>query len=121
MKASYLSNTDILKYIDSLTLRTLFVRMKILDQHERPLKTIEGQATGGSISINASSTIRRTGSLTLITGDASYEQDEELKSLYKVTEIDNLISMNKRVEIEIGLKNTGLEYQEYNIFWIPLG
>ena len=121
MKASYLSNTDILKYIDSLTLRTLFVRMKILDQHERPLKTIEGCATGGSISINASSAIRRTGSLTLITGDASYEQDEELKSLYKVTEIDNLISMNKRVEIEIGLKNTGLEYQEYDTFWIPLG
>ena len=121
MKASYLSSAEIVKYIDSLTLRTLFVRMKILNKEERVLKTIEGRATGGSISINASSSVRRTGSITLVTGDSSYEKDEELKTLYKVTEIDNLISMNKRVEIEIGLKNTGLEYQEYDTFWIPMG
>lgn len=121
MKASYLSNTDILKYIDSLTLRTLFVRMKILDKNERPIKTIEGRATGGSISINASSAVRRTGNITLVASESEIELDEDLKTLYKVTDVDNLISMNKRVEIEIGLKNTGLEYKEYDTFWMPLG
>ena len=121
MKASYLSNADILKYIDSLTLRTLFVRMKILDKNERPIKTIEGRATGGSISINASSAVRRTGNITLVASESEIELDEDLKTLYKVTDVDNLISMNKRVEIEVGLKNTGLEYKEYDVFWIPLG
>lgn len=121
MKASYLSNADILKYIDSLTLRTLFVRMKILDKNERPIKTIEGRATGGSISINASSAVRRAGNITLVTGENEFEKDAELRNLYEITTIDNLISMNKRVEIEIGLKNTGLKYKEYDTFWIPLG
>lgn len=120
MTKTYVTNTKILQYIDSLTLRTLFIKMKILDKDEHVLSTIEGHATGGSISINASSAVRRTGSITLVTGDSSYEEDQELQ-FYKVTEIDNLISMNKLVAIEIGLKNTGLEYPEYDIFWIPLG
>jgi hypothetical protein len=29
--------------------------------------------------------------------------------------------MNKRVQIEIGIKNSGNRVKEYDIFWIPLG
>jgi hypothetical protein len=41
--------------------------------------------------------------------------------MYAVTNTETLLSMNKRIQIEIGIENSGLLYPEYDIFWIPLG
>jgi len=64
-----------------------------------PLKAIEGRATGGSITINSASAVRRTGSITLVTDyDKSTRADtDDLDIMNEVTNIKTLISMNKRV------------------------
>ena len=113
-KYQYLLDKDFLTSLDLETIKTLYARVTILDINDRPIRAIEGKTTGGSLSINGTSAIRRTGSLTLI-ADSSY---------YNITDVSNLISINKRVEIEIGIKNSFFfsnSYPEYDIFWFPLG
>jgi hypothetical protein len=88
-----------------------------LNKDEMPIKVITGYTTGGSISVNGKSAVRRTGSLTLISSSANEED-----AIARVTDIENLISINKRILIEIGLKNTGFEYlDKYSSFWFPMG
>jgi hypothetical protein len=41
-----------------------------------PIGTIEGKATGGSISVNGSSAIRRSGSLSMIADESNYRITE---------------------------------------------
>jgi hypothetical protein len=67
VKYTYLAREEILKYIDSLHFRTQYVKIIVLDNQECPLRAIEGRATAGSITINGSSAVRRSGSLTLVT------------------------------------------------------
>lgn len=118
-KYEYLANPDVLSYIDSLTIRTQFIRILILDQEDKPIKAIQGNATGGNISLQNNSTYRRSGNLTLVTKIEKGIGENEI--FHKVTEIDNLISINKRVSVEIGLENTGRDYPYYDIFWFPQG
>ena len=47
-----------------------------------------------------------------------YIEDE--KSV-KVTDIDNIFSLNKKIYLEIGYLNVFNKYTEYNIIWFPLG
>lgn len=114
VQEKYLTDVNILNYIDSLQLRVLYARVTVLNNQDRPIATVEGAVSQGSININSTSAVRRTGSLTLITS-------MENMDLNHITDIDNLISINKRVEVEVGIENTGYEYEEYEKFWFPLG
>lgn len=115
----YLSNPSILKYIDSLQNRIQWVKIVVLNWQDLPLKAIEGRATAGSISINGKSAVRRTGSLTLVTEVDPKASDLEI--MHEVTNINTLIAINKRVQVEIGIKNNGGKYPDFDIFWMPLG
>jgi hypothetical protein len=55
--------------------------------------------------------MRRTASIQLIADNA----------INNLTKIDNLISLNKKVIIEIGIKNDTNKYLQYPIFWFPQG
>jgi len=55
--------------------------------------------------------MRRTASIQLIADD----------TINDLTNIDNLISLNKKVKIATGIKNTTNEYLEYPVFWFPQG
>lgn len=117
----YRSNPDILRYIDTLNITILQARVVVLDRYDRPLRAIEGQTTAGSINLNGSSAVRRSGSLTIVTELNQDPTANPLDILNEVTNIETLIAMNKRCSIEIGIDNTGFEYREYNTFWIPIG
>ena len=88
-----------------------------MNQRDEPITTVEGKATGGSISVNGASSIRRQGNLTMVASEDTYN----------ITNIDNLLSINKRVAIEIGFKNIWNNYSEYSeyskypIIWFPQG
>ena len=70
---------------------------------------IQGIITGGTINVNGSSSIRRTGSLQMIaTADNK-----------NITNVDNLISINKRIKVEIGLQCDDLNGGEP--YWFKLG
>lgn len=107
----YLSDPTFLAKIDATKQKTQRVKLVILNWRDEPITSVEGLATAGSISVNGKSALRRQGSLTMVA-------DPEL---YNITNIDNLISINKRVAIEIGFENTFGEYPEYPIIWFPQG
>ena len=79
--------------------------------NEKPLKEIQGKTTGGNLSLNGSSSIRRTGSISLCVD----ENDNDL------TNIEHLFSINKKVKIDIGLLNTTKRYINQEVLWFPLG
>lgn len=117
----------LLKTIDNYPNKTQYARIQVLDweENEPPKGTIEGRVTGGNINLSGTSTIRRNGSLSLIVS----EDD----TFYKVDEIDNLLSLNKKVKIEIGFDITEIEQDEALLFhkdgkdihmnriWFPCG
>ena len=83
----------------------------MLDFVEKPIRTIQGQVISGSINLDGTSSIRRTCNLTMVAQE--YEND--------LTNVNNLISINKKVDLEIGILNTTQYYSQFPIIWFPLG
>ena len=107
----YLYDMDFLYAIDKTPNKTQLVRLTIMDRYDNPITSLEGLATGGSISVNGTSAIRRQGSLTVVAEE----------SVKKITDTNNLINLHKRVEIELGYKNTWNKYSDYPVIWFPQG
>ena len=108
----YLKDSEYMYLADTQKIQNQFVKLTLLDWNENPLEEIQGIATGGTISINGSSAIRRTCSLSMTVKDVSTG---------KITDAKNLISINKKVYIEIGIVNKTMKYKEYPILWYPQG
>ena len=84
-----------LKSVDNDRNKVYYARIAVLDKQEKPIKSIEGRVLeGSSLSINGSSSMRRTCSLNLIA-----EKDNN-----DLTDIDNVLSINKKIKLEVGLK-----------------
>ena len=110
-KYTYLQDSSFLKYFDELRLKEQYVRVTALDMNDKPLKDVEGRVISDSFNLDGNSAVRRTGNVSLI---AENEHND-------LTDIDNLFSMNKRVNILIGYKNTTDYYKDYPIIWFPKG
>ena len=102
-----------LKQLDRARVRTHYAKIVLLSFDEKPIKEIQGTITAGSISVNSSSAIRRTISLTMAID----------RSTSDITNIDNEISINKKVRIEIGLAIPFKDWAKIygNIAWFPQG
>ena len=102
----YLQDSAFLAEIDNLQVKTQFVKITLLDWLENPIQEIQGLVTGGSINLDGKSALRRTCNLSV------FVNEEELSN---VTDVDSLFSINKKMDLEIGLLNTTDEYSEYPI------
>lgn len=111
IKRPYLNDAAFLKKLDMTTIKETFVKILLLDMNELPIKEIQGQVSAGQITIDGTSSVRRTGNLTFL----PFEKEGNL------TDINNTISIDKRVKIEIGITNTLNEYKQFPIIWFPLG
>lgn len=80
-------------------------RKTTLNTNYKPIGNLEGEITSGSFSMDASSDIRRTLSLSLFVKDSSLEIGEDKK-----------IWLDKLIGVQIGI-----ETQSDNIRWYPLG
>lgn len=107
----YLKDFDFLKEFDNSNHKTQKVKVTILDFKENPIKEIQGRVTSGSVNIDGSSAVRRTCNLSMVADN--YGEN--------LININNLLSINKKVSLEIGFKNTFLKYQDYEYLWFPLG
>ena len=87
---SYLQDTPFLTELTKQKLKTIYVKILILDKHDIPIDSIEGRVTTGTININGDSAIRRAGSLTFVAS----ESDD-----ISVTDVKHILSMNKRIKI----------------------
>lgn len=108
----YLKDSEFLKEIDKQKIKEQYAKITVLDWLENPIQEIEGIVTGGNISLDGKSAQRRTMNLSVYVDDIGYTG---------ITSIDNLISLNKKVRVAIGIKNVTKQYQQYEILWFPQG
>ena len=109
----YLKDTKFLSMLDEMRIKKHYARLTILTFiDEKPIREIQGIATAGSCTVNGQAALRRTISLTV----SNVENEND------ITNVENLISLNKKVRVEIGLENPFEEYKQYgDIIWFPLG
>lgn len=107
----YLQDIDFLEKLDKSKTRVQYAKIILLDFQENPIKEITGDITAGSISGNGSSIIRRTISLTML---ASADNSN-------IEDVNNDIAINKKIKVEIGLKNPFRDQYSDEIIWFPKG
>lgn len=108
----YLNDLDFLVALDKSNIRTHYAKIILLTYDEQPVCEIQGNVTAGNLNIDGSSAVRRTISLTLLA-------DKENQN---IADIDNQISINKKVKILIGYKNRLKGYEHYGeIIWFKCG
>lgn len=96
--------------------QSVYTQITVLDWTERPIQEVQGRILSASISENGDSSVRRTANLSVKLLDYN--------EIY--TNIDSLFSINKKIYIEIGLKNNlkhlGQDYYpDCDIIWFPKG
>lgn len=114
---NYLNDKTFLKQLDEIKNKKIYTKLLLLDKYSRVEEELMGYAKeGSSLAIDASSVVRRTCSLTLVM-DGSTEE--------KNAEIQNLLSLNRKLKLQIGIKNNYAsvfpEYEQEEYFWFPLG
>ena len=117
MSNSYLRNKDFLKEMDNLLIKSLTAKITVLTWEEKPIMDFTGKVLpGATINLDGSSGMRRTCNISL-----SLDENE-----INITEVSNIISINKKIKLEIGVDNTITDekynqYSSYKIIWYPLG
>ena len=108
----YLKDFAFLKEFDKTKSKQQFVKITVLDfNKETPIQQIQGRVTGGNVSLDGSSSMRRTANISFIADE--YEND--------LTTTKSLLSINKKVELLVGFKNTTNQYKDFDILWFPQG
>lgn len=107
---SLLLDAPFLRQLDVENIKVYYVKILILTKDEIPIRAIEGRVSGGSLSINGNSSMRRAGSLTFV----AEEKENDL------TDVDNLLSMNRKVKILIGFENH-IDKNYDDIIWFNQG
>lgn len=108
----YLNDLDFLMKLDKLNLRTQYAKIILLSFDEKPIKEIQGNISSGSLSVNGSSSVRRTINLSIFANYANSNLED----------IDNEISINKKIKVFVGYKNPLKSYSYYgDIIWFPCG
>lgn len=112
MRKAYLSDKNFLKEIDNLHNKEQYIKITALSfAEEKPIKEIQGIVKNGSLSLNGSSSVRRTGNISVVLN----EEENNIED-YK-----NLFAINKKYEISVGFLNTTDDYKEETIIWFPMG
>ena len=97
-----LLDKDFLLKLDNSRLKEKYVRITALSQDELPLQVITGRSTGGSISVDGNSAVRRSCNLTMIA------ENVDLNNFYW--------GLSNKFKLEIGLKNN-INEKYNNIIW----
>lgn len=108
----YLQDSAFLSMVDNLQIKEQYVKITLLDWLENPIQEVQGLVTGGSGNIDGKSAMRRSCNLTV------QIPNEELSD---ITNVNSLFSINKKMYLEIGFKNTTAYYKDYSILWYPQG
>lgn len=108
----YLTDEEFLLEFDAIHLKEQYAKITILDWLENPIKDIQSIVTGGNISIDGQSAVRRTCNLSVFINEEEYSG---------ITDVNSLFSLNKKMYLEIGFKNNTDKYSQYPIIWFPQG
>ena len=112
MISNFLNDSAFLKEIDKMRIKEQYVKITVLNFQEQPIQEIQGKILSGNLNLDGRSSIRRTCNLTMIADAIS----NNLTSIDKT-----VISINKKIRLEVGFLNTTYRYRENDILWFPLG
>lgn len=108
IKQNPLLDFKFLNELDKYHNRVTYARITSLTLDHYPVEQIEGIVTGGSISLDGASAVRRVCSLTITTNHLN------ITNVYW--------ALTTRIKVEIGLTNSLIDYQKYDdIIWFPQG
>ena len=111
MNYKYMTDSDFLREIDELPVKEQWVKITLLEfTTEKTIGEIQGKVKNGSFNFNGKSSMRRTAQFSMVAEDNG-----------DITNANNLISINKKCKIEVGLTNTTFKYPEFPIIWYPIG
>ena len=108
----HLNDSQFLKEFQSLKIKEQFLKIELLDFDENPIKEIQGKCISGTLSLDGASSMRRSCSFSMLADEETYD----------ITNIDSLLSLNKKFKLYIGYTNSLREYAHYGEkIWFPLG
>lgn len=108
----YLNDSEFLTALDKMHIKVKYAKIILLSFDEKPIREIQGNITSGSVNVNGSSAVRRTINLSMLANEGNSNLEN----------IDNEISVNKKVSVLIGYKNPFRSFQQYgDIIWFPCG
>lgn len=102
---------DFLSTIDNYVNQKQYVRITLLNWQENPIKEIAGELTGGSLTKDGASSVRTTCSLQASVNGTEYSIED--------SEMD--FAINKKIFVEIGVKNYSNQFTNFPILWFPQG
>lgn len=105
--AAIITQEDLLNVLQHSADPRLRINIEVLDSSQKIIDTLNCTLTGGSMSINGESDVRRTASLVL---------QPTLKDKIKLTE-NSLLWLNKDIRMSVGLYNPRMKQYKY----YPLG
>lgn len=107
----YLNDAAFLKQLTELHIKDYFVKIAVLDWKENFIENIEGKVISASINIDGNSIIRRTATLSVLIDETNND----------ITNVKNILSINKKINLQIGFINSTDKYLDEPIIWFPLG
>lgn len=105
------TKVNFLSQIDDFVNKKQYVRITLLNWNEDPLKEIQGALTSGTLTQDGSSSIRTNCTLQATLNSGEYNSED----------FSNDFSINKKIYLEIGIKNYSEQYKQYPILWFPKG
>ena len=108
---NYLNDTNFLKELSKFPVKTYFVHIIVLSWDEQPVSAIEGRVISANLNIDGQSSVRRTANLSIALDD----------EITQILDTENILSINKKINLQIGYYNDTQYYSEYDILWFPLG
>lgn len=114
--ADFLTDKTFLLKVNQYKVRQYQAAIMVLDfETENPIARLEGKVVSGNMNVAANSPTRRTASLSVIF-------DDQTK---RITDINNLIAVNKKISLSIGFNNPFYhmsEYRDYGeVLWFKQG
>lgn len=106
-----LTRREFLAQLDDIINQKRYAKLTLLNWAEEPLKEIQGEIVSGSLSKDGSSAVRVTGNLTTAVDAGSYS----------VEDANMDFAINKKIFIEVGIRNDTKQYKDYPILWFPQG
>lgn len=102
--ADFMNNRSFLLKLNQHKVREYLAAIMVLDfETENPIARLEGKVVSGSMTVAANSAVRKTCSLTIVF-------DEDTKN---ITDINNLIAIDKKISLSLGLKNPFYHLPQY--------
>ncbi|MCF0126596.1 MAG: hypothetical protein HUJ68_12755, partial [Clostridia bacterium] len=112
VKVDFLQDKYFLKQLENNPIKEMYLKVQLLTFNETSITEIQSKCITGSLNLDGNSSIRRTCSFSILV-------DEET---YNLSNLDNLIAINKKIKLYIGYVNNIRNFEHYGeIVWFPLG